>query len=720
MLNRILKIIVLVFIPLVSPGQIPNELHFEFINTENQPKTEYITQFNQDDKGNIWISSLRGLFKFDGYRSDLHVHDPNDSLSLINNRVFSTFLSQNGDLWICAARGVQRYNEKDDVFEPRLQSYIKSQKDLYNISFYCALDLDQDRLLLGYKRGVMVYNHKTDIVEKIDTLDYRSKVDAFSSSTHVIKMTKDNVDSDIIWLLTRMGLFKYHKGEQRAELIANDLNIQFLENMDRGYALVAIGNEILLLSNYFHIYSYHKLKREWTKIKDAPSVNNDGQKKHLRNIFGIGDEYALLVYMFDGIKKYTPESKFMYPITTKFDEGLDINIFSDGIIDANGYLLFVNGNEKYIRTKNKLVPRNKKPVFALSDLRINEIEASNSLFYQDKLILKDYERNIQFKMGIEYPDLNVPTQYFYSLDQKRNKWNPIAEDRLVDLSNLNSGEYSVYGKVVYGEEQIEQHVLSFQIQPYFYETWWFKLVIAIIFGCVAYLFYWQYQSRKLDKQEFNTALLDLQMNSLRSQMNPHFLFNSLNSIKNYMVNKGPDEAAEYLTRFSLLIRKILENSRKKLMTLEDEVEMLDLYIEMENKRFSEKFSYKLEIDESIDQSHFYLAPMIIQPYIENAIWHGLMNKEADRNLSVRFLPSDENVICYIVDNGIGRVEARKRKKFQSSNKKSLGMEITGDHIVAINKLYQINAKVDIEDCYDQKGNPIGTKVKIFLPRLHKL
>lgn len=703
---------------LMAFGQVPSELHFELVKTENSPKIEYATQSNIDAKGNLWISSLRGLFKFDGYRSDLYVHDPNDSLSLINNRVFSTFLSQDEGLWICAARGVQKYNEEHDIFESRMHSYVQSQKDVYDISFNCALDLDQDRLLIGYKRGVIIYNKNTDQVESIDTLDRGSKRDAFSSSTHVLEMIEDNIDADIIWLLTRMGLYKYHKSKRKAEFISNDLNIDFIKNKDRGHSLVVLGNEILLLTNYFDIYSYHKSNQKWTKVIDNSREGTSGEKNYIRNILSVGDEYALIFYIDKGIKKYLPESRMMSHMPTTFDEGLHQDEFSNGVIDPNGYLFSINHGDKYIKTRNKLVPINKKPVLVSSDLRINENKVSNASFFKKEIILKDYERNLRFKIGIPFPDVKVPVSYYYTEDQKRQSWQRISKNREIVLKKLKSGKHQIFAKVVYGDQEIEQQILALNITPYFYETWWFRGIFLFIVGLLGYLFYWQYQSRKLDKKEYNSTLLGMQMNTLRSQMNPHFLFNSLNSIKNYMVNKGPDEAADYLTRFSLLIRKILENSRKKLLSLEEEIEMLELYIEMENKRFSEKFSYKFEVDDSIDQSYFYLAPMIIQPYVENAIWHGLMNKESERNLSVMFLPSGENVICYIVDNGIGRVEARKRNKHQNSSKKSLGMEITGDHIEAINKLYQINAKVDIEDCYDQKGNPTGTKVKIFLPRLH--
>jgi len=702
----------------MASGQSPSALNFELVETENDPKLEYVTHFNKDAKGNLWISSLRGLFKFDGYRTDLYVHDPNDTLSLVNNRVFSTFLSSDGDLWICAARGLQRYNEEEDIFELKFKDYLNSRTDIYDLSFNCTLDLDSNRLLLGFKRGILIYNKKTDVVEKIDTLHPDSKIDAYSSSTHVLHMVEDNINADLIWLYTRMGLFKYYKSKREAELIQNELNIEFLKNGERGHSLVVIGNELLLVSGYFNVYSYNKLTNRWSIISQGYSKEK-GKARYIRNALAIGDEYALIVYIDHGIEKYVPGSKKLESVETYFEEGLSTNEFSNGFIDANGYLLFVNGNERYIKSRNKLVPLLRKPELALSDLKVNGVKVSKSAFTNDQMVLKNYERFVEFKLGVTSPDPTVPIKYYYTHDKKSQSWKPVNQDRKVELTSLGAGSYSLYGKAVYGDERIEQKILTFSIHPHFYEKWWVRALFILIVSLLGYLFYWQYKSREMDKQEFNTALLGLQMNSLRSQMNPHFLFNSLNSVKNYMVNKGPDEAADYLTRFSLLIRKILENSRKKLLTLEEEVEMLDLYIEMENKRFSEKFSYKLEVDESIDQSYFYLAPMIIQPYIENAIWHGLMNKETDRNLSVRFLPEGENVICYIVDNGIGRVEARKRNKHQNSSKKSLGMEITGDHIAAINKLYKIDAKVDIEDCYDQKGNATGTKVRIFLPRLHK-
>jgi tetratricopeptide (TPR) repeat protein len=219
---------------------------------------------------------------------------------------------------------------------------------------------------------------------------------------------------------------------------------------------------------------------------------------------------------------------------------------------------------------------------------------------------------------------------------------------------------------------------------------------------------------------YNQQLAELEIMALRSQMNPHFLFNSLNSIRNFIIKNEPQLASDYLANFAKLMRKILDASQQSKIQLEEEVDMLCLYLDLELMRFSNRFEYKIDIAEDLKGLGISIPSMVLQPFIENAIWHGLLNKEEHEAaiLTIRFLEIDnvdDEIICEIEDNGIGREQS---KKMQSGLKlhKSKGISITQDRLMKLSKHYHEHP-VAFEDLKNDKGEAIGTKVKLILPLL---
>jgi LytS/YehU family sensor histidine kinase len=210
-------------------------------------------------------------------------------------------------------------------------------------------------------------------------------------------------------------------------------------------------------------------------------------------------------------------------------------------------------------------------------------------------------------------------------------------------------------------------------------------------------------------------LSEAQLTALRAQMNPHFLFNCLNSINWYIIKNRPREASRYLTKFSRLIRLILDHSKSPNIFLSQELEALQLYIELEAMRFDNKFSLHLEIDPTLDLEEIEIAPMILQPFVENAIWHGLMHNQKDENiLSIKIYPEVNMLHCIITDNGIGRAEALKLAKSSFETHESKGMKITSERIGMLNKYNDTNEQVLITDLYDEIGRANGTQVHIKL------
>jgi ligand-binding sensor domain-containing protein/putative methionine-R-sulfoxide reductase with GAF domain len=220
----------------------------------------------------------------------------------------------------------------------------------------------------------------------------------------------------------------------------------------------------------------------------------------------------------------------------------------------------------------------------------------------------------------------------------------------------------------------------------------------------------------LSLMETRQKMSEVEMQALRAQMNPHFIFNCLNSINRYIVKSDQVTASLYLTKFAKLIRLILDNSNSKNVILSNELEALKLYIDMEALRFDKKFSYEIKLAEGVPADSIELPPLIIQPYVENAIWHGLLHMQTVGHLRIHIsLPHENMLQCVIEDNGIGRTKSRELKSKSATTKKSLGMKLTENRLSLLNRHAQLNASVEIIDLVKEANEPAGTKVILNIP-----
>jgi ligand-binding sensor domain-containing protein/putative methionine-R-sulfoxide reductase with GAF domain len=211
-------------------------------------------------------------------------------------------------------------------------------------------------------------------------------------------------------------------------------------------------------------------------------------------------------------------------------------------------------------------------------------------------------------------------------------------------------------------------------------------------------------------------MAEIEMQALRAQMNPHFIFNCLNSINRYIVKSDQATASLYLTRFAKLIRLILDNSNNKSVSLNSELEALKLYIEMESIRFEKQFTYSVTVDKNVQPDYINVPPLIIQPFVENAIWHGLLHKETAGHLNIHFSRKIANILmCIIEDDGVGREKAKELKSKSTSTKKSLGMKLTEDRLSLLNRQTFMDATVEVLDLKNREGEPTGTKVVLKIP-----
>ena len=232
-----------------------------------------------------------------------------------------------------------------------------------------------------------------------------------------------------------------------------------------------------------------------------------------------------------------------------------------------------------------------------------------------------------------------------------------------------------------------------------------------------HVFELQQVENEKSKIEFQQQATELEMQALRAQMNPHFIFNSLNSINRFILQNNKSHASEYLTKFSKLVRLILQNSQASLITLESELEALKLYLELEALRFEQHFDYTISVAKDLDIDILRVPPLIIQPYAENAIWHGLMHKDDKGKLEIEILEEDSCLLIKITDNGIGRKKARELASKSTTKHKSLGLKITADRVAMLHTANENNSPVTINDLVHADGGAAGTEVVIRLPVL---
>lgn len=224
--------------------------------------------------------------------------------------------------------------------------------------------------------------------------------------------------------------------------------------------------------------------------------------------------------------------------------------------------------------------------------------------------------------------------------------------------------------------------------------------------------------QKLQSEQKQTDLqrkaIDLEMQALRAQMNPHFIFNCLSSINKFILKNESRTASDYLTRFSRLIRMVLTNSQLSMIPLSDEIEMLRLYLDMERLRFSNSFDYNIVYANTIEPETIYIPPMILQPFCENAIWHGLMHKEGQGRLDIVMSMQGEQLKCTITDNGIGKAKASELKSKSGEKQKSFGLKITTERLALFNNEKTVHTFYDSEDVLDGEGNITGTEVTLHI------
>ncbi|MFT5800580.1 MAG: hypothetical protein ACI956_000384, partial [Nonlabens sp.] len=310
----------------------------------------------------------------------------------------------------------------------------------------------------------------------------------------------------------------------------------------------------------------------------------------------------------------------------------------------------------------------------------------------------------------------------YQLEGLQDEWINTSGRDYVSFANMEGGDYQFKLRAKSkGQQWTSPKILHLHISTPYWKSDWFYALLTLLIGGLIFAAH-TYRIKKIEEKEmlksqFKTELAEVEMTALRAQMNPHFLFNCLNSIKLFIVEKDTHSAADYLTKFSKLIRLILQNSKNKMIRLSDELEALELYIELEKMRFDDQFEYEINIADGLDIDLLKIPPLLIQPYVENAIWHGLVDQNRKNILRISLNKHQGSLRCIVEDNGIGRAAAEKRKSNRNTYKRSMGTSITKSRIELTRELYQIETSIDFIDLFDKDGEASGTRVVLSIPLL---
>ncbi|NQV03603.1 MAG: tetratricopeptide repeat protein [Bacteroidia bacterium] len=328
------------------------------------------------------------------------------------------------------------------------------------------------------------------------------------------------------------------------------------------------------------------------------------------------------------------------------------------------------------------------------------------------IIQKYYESMVRalnnfYTFYLDAGDTVKAYRYFFDLTAYRDSLDILEQD--IEFNRM---------QLRYESDQLEQQVTILSQENelsrmQLRRTIWFIMglgtvaILVFLFGLI-----WFRQNRLRDRQH----ALELEQRLLRTQMNPHFIFNSLASIQNFIVTQEPMKASTYLSRFSNLVRNILNNSVEEYVNFEDEISTIENYLELQKVRFEGKFDFTIDVDPTIDMESMMIPPMLAQPFIENSIEHGFKQKGDKGNLNIRFIKSGENLILFEVeDDGIGRTKARQLMQTTDPRHRSMATSITRDRLMVLNKKLKQKIRLQIIDLKDEAGNATGTKVRFFIP-----
>jgi ligand-binding sensor domain-containing protein len=580
-------------------------------------------------------------------------------------QIFKASFGANG--WLALAsnnHGLLLYNTLTDSLRQFLPQEVGLNNSERPNGFFSAFFDDAGNLWGGSHNGAFYFNLQTGEQKTLN-----AKNDGFNAK--FVEINDFFLDqSQQVWAKSsNNGLFALH---------ANDSGIAIVKRYseDKGLPSNVIKQAVSDTSGYFY-------------LKTPLGIQ----------VYNPITQESLLLNAQNGVKRFNQASSLIF--------------------SADGYLNLGEPGRLYRISKEKISTLMQAKARSLWLSELSTI-SGKMLHPESNSIQLNYNAS-----GISFGFSNLffgnPTQikYAYRILELDSAWRSATLNKGT-FTSLPPGDYTLQARAtqpngIYGQPK---SLLKIHVTPPYWQTWWFRALIASLIVSLIYIFYrlriGQFKRESALKADFSKRVAEVKMEALRAQMNPHFLFNSLNSINYYILQGQTETASDYLAKFSSLLRQVLAYSRQDKITLAQELSLLELYCQLESMRFGDTFNYRLLVDDNLNPEHYVLPPMVIQPYVENAIWHGLLHKqEGTKVLYVRFLEEKKKLKVIIDDNGIGREKAGALKSKTATSHKSLGMEITKERFLLIKQNSGQDISAEVLDKTNNQGQPTGTQVTLL-------
>lgn len=668
----------------------------------------------QDKEGSLWISSLQnGIYVIPNY--ELSLFDEQSS-NLSDHNITSLLKTAKNELLVGTYTGsIYKLNENNtfELFSQQKEIAYRTVKKMkeWGGGLYVA---HGPLSFFGQKKETVfeVYNFR-DFCWIGDSLFFvtsgmfgvfpkfhsipSSYIDRRAIAFHTRGCRALTIDkkTNTIYFASIDGLFKYSNGKT-SEIKLSGKSI--------------FANKLIFLFDQLWVGSVNEglyvLQKEkiWKHYNHENLLHGDGVKS-----FKIVGE-TVFVATEQGLTKInckTQQSEF-------FD-------YSDGIVSKEindieyiNETLILGTNKGLLKLPSQITKNTVYPNIEITSVFVNQLLIKKD----DKLLNLNYnENNIDIDFNTACLRARGNFKYKYRLLGLDATWHYNSGiNNHIQYASLPSGEFIFEIRAVNedGLESLKTEQVKFIIKSPFWQRWWFyALMVLLGSGVVAILF--MIRIRFITRRaELRNKVTASQLTALKSQMNPHFLFNTLNSLQDLILKHDIKNSNYYLNKFSLLMREILDMSGKDEVPLSREIKLLDTYLELEKLRFGDEFKFIIKVDDEIDVDHLLLPPMIIQPFIENALKHGLLHKKGNKNLFMEFKLMHDVLICEITDNGVGRKKSEEIKARNSKTHQSFATEATDKRMDLLNSFNDKHYSFEIIDLYED-GKPLGTKVIISIP-----
>ncbi|MBK8847808.1 MAG: histidine kinase [Bacteroidetes bacterium] len=674
-----------------------------------------------DNSDVLWVGTYYGMYRHRGSLFQII----NEKQGLSNSSVFPISKDTNGNLWIGTLDGLNKHDGTDiERYE-----HPEFKGDMVN-----ALFIDGTNLYCGTDQGLNII---------------RGGATSFISGTE-LKLGNDSVTAILLahdktlWVGGNKKITRIRGNDTSSFTFkaASDFDVWYLfEDKQRRLWAGGFPNMGVYC---FEKDEWHEMSDKFElKEKTVLAIAEDKRGAILLATFeGVVMMYQNRIFRFD--ERNGLNSDFVYTMAVYDDElwvgtnqglnkinlqafyannEIDITYYAseEGFspLESNSYGIYKDADTMWFGTVNGLVRYVPQP--EINKLQQNYTHVVNiKVNYHDTLIprnaILDYKHNnISFEfIGIDYSN-PFKVKYSYMLEGLQNKWSEVDNTNNASFTNLPAGKYTfkLRSRSNTGRWNPIPTTFSFEIKPPFWRTWWFITLATFLVMVTVYVLYRRRINGIRAQARLMQKITESELKALRSQINPHFIFNSLNSIQAFVLSNQKEEANRYLAQFARLIRQILNHSRSEFVSMQDELEMLNNYIAMESIRFSNRFTVNVKVDSDIITSKVMIPPMIIQPFVENAIIHGLSAKQGDGLLEINFLKEDHNyILVEIRDNGEGINFTKER--ISPSAHRSVGLAVTFERIESLNKAYPEPIKCEIVDL-SRSPSAHGTLVRIEFP-----